>query len=92
MTRSSPARKTADLLYMLLIYFGLAHFLTTPFMKTFLWLFGCFVLIYTGVDTLRNVKITKEVSPREAQSSVSSFRYRIAPTGEKVLRSYLNGA
>ncbi|CAN7685539.1 LysE family translocator [Paenibacillus sp. LjRoot153] len=64
----------ADLLYMLLIYFGLAHFLTTPFMKTFLWLFGCFVLIYTGVDTLRNVKITQEASPREVQSSVRSFR------------------
>ncbi|KRE83745.1 amino acid transporter [Paenibacillus sp. Soil766] len=64
----------ADLLYMLLIYFGLAHFLTAPFMKTFLWLFGCFVLIYTGIDTLRNVKITKETSPRETQSSVSSFR------------------
>ncbi|NQX59504.1 LysE family translocator [Paenibacillus qinlingensis] len=65
----------ADLLYMLLIYFGLAHFLTTPFMKTFLWLFGCFVLIYTGIDTLRNVKVTQEANPRDAQSSgVSSFR------------------
>ncbi|OAS21404.1 LysE family translocator [Paenibacillus oryzisoli] len=64
----------ADLLYMLLIYFGLAHFLTTPFMKTFLWLFGCFVLLYTGVDTLRNVKIPQNDNPREVQSSVSSFR------------------
>ncbi|CAH1200422.1 hypothetical protein PAECIP111891_01749 [Paenibacillus allorhizoplanae] len=64
----------ADLLYMLLIYFGLAHFLTTPFMKTFLWLFGCFVLIYTGIDTLRNVKITQKDNPSESHSSVSSFR------------------
>lgn len=64
----------ADLLYMLLIYFGLAHFLTTPFMKTFLWLFGCFVLMYTGIDTLKNVKISQKANPSESQSSVSSFR------------------
>lgn len=43
----------ADLVYMLLIYFGLAHFLNTPFMKTFLWTFGSFVLLYTGIDTLK---------------------------------------
>lgn len=30
----------ADAVFMLLIYFGLAHFLTTPFMKTFLWSCG----------------------------------------------------
>ncbi|OCT13678.1 amino acid transporter [Paenibacillus pectinilyticus] len=64
----------ADLLYMLLIYFGLAHFLTTPFMKTFLWLFGCFVLIYTGIDSLKNVKMTQGSNPLGGHSSVSSFR------------------
>ncbi|NEW09896.1 LysE family transporter [Paenibacillus sp. SYP-B3998] len=64
----------ADLLYMLLIYFGLAHFLSTPFMKTFLWVFGCFVLIYTGVETLKNLKQMPEVGTREVQSGVSSFR------------------
>lgn len=31
---------TADGLYMLFIYFGLSQFLTAPFVKTFLWLFG----------------------------------------------------
>jgi len=44
----------ADAVFMLLIYFGSAHFLTTPFMKTFLWLFGAFVLIYTGVEGMKN--------------------------------------
>jgi threonine/homoserine/homoserine lactone efflux protein len=41
----------ADGLYMILIYFGLSQFLTAPFVKTFLWLFGFFVLTYTGVET-----------------------------------------
>ncbi|MHA0857269.1 LysE family translocator [Paenibacillus sp. CMAA1364] len=64
----------ADLIYMLLIYFGLAHFLDTPFMKTFLWCFGCFVLIYTGIDTLRNMKQDPQSDSRAEQSSLNSFR------------------
>ncbi|PYE49181.1 LysE family transporter [Paenibacillus barcinonensis] len=46
----------ADLVYMLLIYFGIAHFLSTPFMQAFLWSFGSFILIYTGVETLLKYK------------------------------------
>ncbi|RBW69248.1 LysE family translocator [Bacillus taeanensis] len=46
----------ADALYMLLIYFGIAQFLSTPFIKTFLWLFGFFVLVYTGIETLKGLK------------------------------------
>ncbi len=42
----------ADAVYMLVVYLGLAHLLTTPFMKTFLWSFGCFVLVYTGIESL----------------------------------------
>ncbi|GAA4716322.1 LysE family transporter [Brevibacillus fulvus] len=44
----------ADALFMLLIYFGSAHFLQTPFMKSFLWCFGCFVLIYTGIESIKD--------------------------------------
>jgi L-lysine exporter family protein LysE/ArgO len=40
----------ADIIYMLLVYFGVVHFLNTPFMQTFLWLFGCFVLTYIGIE------------------------------------------
>ncbi|SFM37093.1 Threonine/homoserine/homoserine lactone efflux protein [Paenibacillus sp. 1_12] len=64
----------ADLVYMLLIYFGLAHFLSTPFMKTFLWLFGCFVLVYTGVETLQNIKKMPGTETRDVQSKMTSFR------------------
>ncbi|MEC0246398.1 LysE family transporter [Paenibacillus chitinolyticus] len=64
----------ADLFYMLLIYFGVAHFLDTPFMKTFLWLFGCFVLLYTGIMTLKNLKLRENGEMREFPSEMSSFR------------------
>ena len=47
---------TADVLYMALIYFGVAQFLTAPFLKTFLWLFGFFVLTYTGIESLVKAK------------------------------------
>lgn len=42
----------ADMLYMLLVYLGFVHFINIPFMKSFLWLFGCFVLVYTGIESL----------------------------------------
>lgn len=42
----------ADLIYMLIVYFGIVHFLEIPFMKAYLFSFGCFVLIYTGIEGL----------------------------------------
>lgn len=44
----------ADGLYMILIYFGLSQFLTAPFVKTFLWLFGFRADLYGS----RNAKIS----------------------------------
>lgn len=41
-----------DILYMLMVYFGVAQFIDSPFMKTFLWSFGFFVLMYTGIENL----------------------------------------
>lgn len=46
----------ADILYMVLVYLGVVHFLSTPFMQTFLWLFGAFVLMYTGIESLINAR------------------------------------
>ncbi|MFC4779053.1 LysE family transporter [Paenibacillus sp. GCM10023252] len=43
----------ADVLFILIVYFGTVHFLDHPVMNTFLWVFGCFVLIYTGIDGLK---------------------------------------
>jgi threonine/homoserine/homoserine lactone efflux protein len=42
----------ADVAYMLLVYFGIIHFLDTSLMKAFLWLFGFFVLTYSGIESL----------------------------------------
>lgn len=44
----------ADGVYMFVVYLGVVNFLETSFMQTFLWLFGSFVLIYTGVETILN--------------------------------------
>lgn len=44
----------ADGIYMLAVYIGVVNFLETPFMQTFLWCFGSFVLIYTGVESVLN--------------------------------------
>lgn len=45
---------SADIIYMLLVYFGMIHLLDAPFVKAFLWLFGFFVLVYTGVESITN--------------------------------------
>jgi L-lysine exporter family protein LysE/ArgO len=63
----------ADALFMLLIYFGSAHFLATPFAKTFLWLFGGFILIYTGVESIKNVSNLLTSSSRSVESHAKSF-------------------
>ncbi|MNB94578.1 leucine export protein LeuE [compost metagenome] len=44
----------ADIIYMLLVYFGLIYLLEPPFVKAFLWLFGFFVLVYSGVESIKN--------------------------------------
>lgn len=66
----------ADILYMLLVYFGVVHFLNTPFMKTFLWLFGFFILMYTGIDSIKQA----------GKVSLSDMR-----GGEPLMKSFLTG-
>lgn len=44
----------ADGIYMLIVYIGVVRFLETEFMQTLLWLFGFFILIYTGIETIMN--------------------------------------
>lgn len=63
----------ADAIFMLLIYFGLAHFLATPFAKTFLWLFGGFILIYTGVESFKKNDAFTFSDTRSLESHAKSF-------------------
>jgi len=55
-----------DILYMLMVYFGVAQFIDSPLMKTILWSFGCFVLLYTGIENLLTVsKVKTELKLRK---------------------------
>ncbi len=63
----------ADGLYMLVVYIGVVQFLQTEFMQTFLWLFGCFVLIYTGVETIMNAGIINLEHSRGQEPLIKSF-------------------
>lgn len=42
----------ADATFMLGVYFGLNRFIEAPFIQSFLWLFGAFVLLYSGVEAM----------------------------------------
>lgn len=42
----------ADGIFMMLIYLGLVNFLDIPVIQIFLWLFGAFVLIYSGAESI----------------------------------------
>lgn len=63
----------ADGIYMLVVYIGVVQFLETPFMQTFLWLFGCFVLIYTGVESLQNAGKVNLSQQRGSEPLIKSF-------------------
>lgn len=63
----------ADVLYMFLVYLGVVHFLETPFMKTFLWSFGCFVLVYSGVENFLKAGDVQIKKSRKAESKTRTF-------------------
>ena len=42
----------ADVLYMIMVYFGIGQVIEFPLVKIILWSFGCFVLTYTGIESL----------------------------------------
>ncbi|KKC47679.1 MULTISPECIES: LysE family transporter [Paenibacillus] len=64
----------ADALYMLLIYFGVANFLATGFMRTLLFSFGFFVLMYTGLETLKAASPSLPGPLHEETTRAASFR------------------
>jgi threonine/homoserine/homoserine lactone efflux protein len=58
---------------MALVYFGVVHFLEMDFMKTFLWLFGFFVLTYTGIETVLSAGKLNVDEQNSNDSFLSSF-------------------
>lgn len=63
----------ADGIYMLVVYIGVVRFLEAPLVQTFLWLFGCFVLIYTGVETMMNAGKINLEHHRSQEPLIKSF-------------------
>jgi L-lysine exporter family protein LysE/ArgO len=64
---------TADAFYMLIVYLGVVHIVEIPFVQTFLWLFGGFVLIYTGVEGMVSANEIKAGSERTKEPLHKSF-------------------
>ncbi|WP_313637016.1 LysE family transporter [Paenibacillus sp.] len=62
---------SADIIFMLLVYFGVIHLLESPFIKAFLWLFGFFVLVYTGVESINNAGVISQPGMRSSESSLA---------------------
>lgn len=61
-----------DVIYMLLVYFGVIHLLDAPFIKAFLWLFGFFVLVYTGIESIKDAgKISSLADMRSNSTTLS---------------------
>ncbi len=50
---------TADIIYMIMVYFGVGQYMDSPYIKIFLWSFGCFVLTYTGIENLLSLNKIK---------------------------------
>ncbi|AMQ05463.1 LysE family transporter [Sporosarcina sp. FSL K6-1540] len=64
---------TTDIMYMFIVYFGVGQFIDSPLMRIILWSFGCFVLLYTGIENLlslhkieMNLKSGKRVRLRKS--------------------------
>ncbi len=62
-----------DALYMMVVYFGSVHLLNSEFMKTLLFSFGCFVLIYTGIESLVTAKTITETRKTSGESILKCF-------------------
>ncbi|WP_456271358.1 LysE family transporter [Bacillus sp. AK031] len=63
----------ADAIFMLLVYIGMVQFLDIPAVQIFLWLFGGFVLVYTGIESITSMKTFSWNEVRTKDSLVKSF-------------------
>ncbi|WP_313799790.1 LysE family transporter [Cytobacillus sp.] len=63
----------ADIIYMLAVFLGIVHFLEIPFMKSFLWSFGFFILVYTGIESLISAGKISSNSRNIEEAAMKSF-------------------
>ena len=63
----------ADGCFMLIVYLGLNQFLTIPIIQVFLWLFGAFILLYTGIESILKMDKVDLSLYRSKESLLRSF-------------------
>jgi threonine/homoserine/homoserine lactone efflux protein len=63
----------ADGIFMLVVYLGLVKFLDIPIVQIFLWLFGGFILIYSGVESILKANIITLTYSRNKESLIKCF-------------------
>jgi threonine/homoserine/homoserine lactone efflux protein len=63
----------ADALFMLLVYLGMVQFLGIPIVQIFLWLFGGFILIYSGIESILGVNSVSLTYTRKKDSLAKCF-------------------
>lgn len=63
----------ADGCFMLLVYLGMVHFLEVPIIQIFLWLFGGFILIYSGVEGIAGINTITLADSRGKDSLSKCF-------------------
>jgi threonine/homoserine/homoserine lactone efflux protein len=63
----------ADGVYMLIVYLGLVQFLDSPMIQTFLWLFGGFILLYSGIEGMLNANKISVTYIRSKESLLKCF-------------------
>lgn len=63
----------ADAIFMFLVYLGVVHFLDAPPVQTFLWLFGGFVLLYTGIESIVGANKLSLSHDRKRETLIKCF-------------------
>lgn len=63
----------ADGLFMMIVYLGMVHFLEIPIIQIFLWLFGGFILIYTGIESIIKASSFTLADSRGKESIIKCF-------------------
>lgn len=63
----------ADAIFMLVVYLGLVHFLELPPVQVFLWLFGGFVLLYSGFESMLGANSIEIEYNRNKESLLKCF-------------------
>lgn len=63
----------ADGFFMMMVYLGFVHFLEIPIVQISLWLFGAFVLIYTGIGSINGANSITLTSIRNKDALFKCF-------------------